>query len=80
MYVHRQWQAFDTHAEIIAQWNWKDEYAPLSDDATQYVNDPRTRKLFKMPMKLILFDATKYMSPEKWLHRVGGYEDFDKEF
>ena len=79
--VHRQWQAFDTHAHIINQWSiWDRDFAPNSDDALYYVTDARTRKLYQMPMKVILFQPAHYMSPENWLRKVGAYADFDPNF
>mmetsp|Transcript_3798 Transcript_3798/g.5359 ORF Transcript_3798/g.5359 Transcript_3798/m.5359 type:complete len:878 (-) Transcript_3798:1152-3785(-) len=79
--VHRQWQAFDTHATILNDWNvWADTHAPKSDSAVEYVTNSRTRKFYNMPMRIVLFNPTVYMSPDNWLNKLGGYSDYDPNF
>jgi hypothetical protein len=46
--VHKQWQAFDAHADILEDWaKWKLECAPQSDDAVEYMTARRTRSKYK---------------------------------
>ena len=79
--VHKQWQAFDAHADILEDWaKWKLECAPQSDDAVEYMTARRTRAKYKQPMKAILFDPTQFMGAEGWLRKVGAYADFDPNF
>lgn len=33
-----------------------------------------------MPMNVILFQPTQYMSPDNWLRKLGAYADFDPTF
>jgi hypothetical protein len=79
--VHQQWQAFDTHSWIIFEWEkWRSEYAPISDDAVQYVTDRRTKKHYSMPLRLILFNPSQYMTPENWINKVDAYSEYDPNF
>lgn len=79
--VHKQWQAFDTHEEILEDWDlWASTYAPKSDSALQYVTETRTKKFYHMPMKIILFNPILYMSPENWLNKLGAYTEYDPNF
>ena len=79
--VNQLWAAFDTHAGKLRLWKkWYEEYAPHSDNAQDYISDRRTQMLYDMPMKVILFQPEKYMSPESWIRKVGVYEDFDPNF
>jgi len=79
--VHRRWQTSDTRANIITSWDtWAREFAPINDDALQYVADQRTRKHFKMPMRNILFRADQYISSSMWMANIGAYSDFDPNF
>jgi hypothetical protein len=79
--VHKQWQAFDAHADILQDWErWKLECAPQSDDAVEYMTARRTRLKYKQPMKAILFDPTQFMGAEGWLRKMGAYADFDPNF
>lgn len=79
--VHRQWQAFDTHKDIINQWaQWRTAFAPTSDNAVEYVTHMRTRGHYNMPLRLILFNPTHYMTPETWIDKVDAYSDYDPNF
>jgi len=79
--VHKQWQAFDAHADILQDWErWKLECAPQSDDAVECMTARRTRLKYKQPMKAILFDPTQFMGAEGWLRKMGAYADFDPNF
>lgn len=79
--VHREWQAFDTHKEIISEWSkWRAEYAPLSDNASEYLADRRTRRHYNMPLRLILFNPSQYMTPENWINKVDGFSEYDPNF
>ena len=79
--VHQKWQAYDEDFPAVQKWvDWNADFAPHTDNAVQYVTDPRTRKHYQMPMKLILFNPTQYLTPLVWLRKVGAYADYDPNF
>ena len=80
--VHEKWQAYDDENQAaVKQWvEWNTAFAPHTDNAVQYVTDVRTRRHYKMPMKVILFDPKQYMTPLLWLRKVGAYADYDPNF
>jgi hypothetical protein len=80
--VHQKWQAYDDeNFYAVGQWvQWNTTFAPHTDNAIQYVTEARTRKQYKMPMKVILFDPKQYLTPLVWLRKVGAYADYDPNF
>ena len=79
--AHREWQAFDTHKWIISEWEkWRSECAPISDNAEQYVRDRRTKSHYSMPLRLILFNPSQYMTPDNWINKVDAYSEYDPNF
>ena len=80
--VHQKWQAYDDdNYAAVQKWvDWNADFAPHTDNAVQYVTDPRTRKHYQMPMRVILFNPTQFLTPLVWLRRVGAYSDYDPNF
>jgi hypothetical protein len=80
--VHRKWQAFDDEDFwVVGQWEmWTQKFAPQNDNAVQFISDGRTRRLYQMPMKVILFEPARFMTPLVWLKKVGAYADYDPNF
>ena len=80
--VHQKWQAYDDdNYAAVEKWDeWNSVFAPHTDNAVQYVTDPRTRKHYQMPMKLILFNPSQYLTPLVWLRKIGAYSDYDPNF
>lgn len=77
------WLHFNTGNEdtkrIIDEWtNWKNIYAPLTNNAKDYIAQLNRNSIpYHIPLKMILLDETKFLDPANWVvSTLGRFDGF----
>jgi hypothetical protein len=76
------WSHFNTGNEdtklIIDEWTaWKNVYAPLTNSAKDFAAQLNSNGIgYHSPLKMILFDETKFLDPSNWTSTLGRFDGF----